>query len=272
MGKPCKIISYLLIITFFISIVPAAVRADEISKDKEPGSYVVDIPLQEPSADMDISSVESEKRASKPHVNTVTTNQYFDKEDYLYGHSSYYKELKKAGRLDLIRDRIEQEPQLKQMESSKITEQILTEELGKSFIQAMNTLSSTKSYYNTLVGPSAMNNLNNTQYSAHKDFEEFISPETGDLTLKITDLSLAGRNGLDLKITRIYQSNQSHSGDKKVASDVTRAYEDYSTYYNNRHNMGIGWTFGFPSVQIEEDAEQKVLYYHMGDGTEGKKV
>ncbi len=267
MGKPCKIISYLLIITFFISIVPAAVRADEISKDKEPGSYAVNIPLQEPSADVDISSAESEKKAPKPHVNTVTTKQYFDKEDYLYGHSSYYKELKKAGRLDLIRERIEQEPQVKQLESPKITEQKLAEELGGSFIQAMNTLSSTKSYYNTLVGPSAMNNLNNTQYSAHKDFEEFISPETGDLTLKITDLSLAGRNGLDLKLTRIYQSNQSHSGDKKVSSDVTRAYEDYSTYYNNRYNMGIGWTFGFPSVQIEEDAEQKVLYYHMGDGT-----
>ncbi|MDF9409599.1 hypothetical protein L7E55_14770 [Pelotomaculum isophthalicicum JI] len=126
--------------------------------------------------------------------------------------------------------------------------------------------STDQSWYNTLVGPSATNGVNNEQYSAWSDTDEIVSPQTGDLTIKQTDIKLPGRNGLDLNISRIYQSNQALWGDRRLAGDGT-GYNDYSTYYQNRYDLGLGWAFGFPSVQVEQQGWRKELYYHTGDGS-----
>ena len=53
---------------------------------------------------------------------------------------------------------------------------------------------------------------------------------------------------------------------------------NYSTYLTDRYNLGVGWGFSFPSVQIETEyipqevvdtyyyEEEKELYYHCGNG------
>lgn len=123
-----------------------------------------------------------------------------------------------------------------------------------------------RAWYNNLVGPSAVNGVQENKYSAWGSFQETISPQTGDLTIHETDITLPGRNGLNLSISRLYQSNLSIFGDRKISGDLTYAYNDYSTYTQNRYNLGLGWSFGFPSVQIENDDNGEELYYHTGTG------
>ncbi|MFZ5596903.1 MAG: RHS repeat-associated core domain-containing protein [Bacillota bacterium] len=136
-------------------------------------------------------------------------------------------------------------------------------------LQAMSVAATgeeTKDILNTLTGPSVTNGVNNQKYSAWSDMEEIISPETGDLTFKQTDINLPGRNGLDLSIGRVYQSNQAMYGDRK-ATGYNGNYNDYTTYYLNRYGLGVGWAFDFPSVQIEISGSKKEMYYHTGDGS-----
>lgn len=133
------------------------------------------------------------------------------------------------------------------------------------FMELYDLSSQEKAWYNTLVGPSVANGTNNNKYSAWKDLQEIVSPETGDLTIKQTDIHLPGRNGLDLEIGRFYQSNQSLYGDRLASGDGS-TISGYSTYYLNRYALGTGWSFNFPSVQVEKDEDETELYYHTGTG------
>ncbi|SHL05470.1 DUF6531 domain-containing protein, partial [Desulforamulus aeronauticus] len=214
-------------------------------------------------------------------------------QDFVYGHSAYYNLLEKQNRLDLMgklsykeqsvteavyrdQNKTTEDKLLKEQKESVIDmvygdqDKSVTEEVYKATEQALSTMitqaSTDTAWYNTLVGPSVMNGVNNEKYSAVADIDEIVSPQTGDLTIKQTDVKLPGRNGLDLTISRIYQSNQSLLGDRRISGDGTTGYNDYSTYYLNRYALGIGWSFGFPSVQIEEENGRKELYYHTGDG------
>lgn len=134
-------------------------------------------------------------------------------------------------------------------------------------MQTMSTTSSVSTWYdyNNVIGPTAYNNLNQQQYSILKDCEEIISPKTGDLMLKTTDLNLPGRNGLDLKISRIFESNKALAGDR-LADGNNNPFTDYSTYYMERHAIGNGWTWGFPYVEVRGDGSSKQLYYQDGQG------
>jgi len=145
-------------------------------------------------------------------------------------------------------------------------EELNQAKLDAGLMQTMSTTGSQKAFYNTIVGPSTMNNVNNEKYSSWADMSETISPETGELTYKVTDIKLPGRNGLDLDISRIYQSNQALWGDRKCTADLNIGTSDYSTYYLNRYALGLGWSLGFPSVQVETDEGQTELYYHTGKG------
>jgi hypothetical protein len=127
-----------------------------------------------------------------------------------------------------------------------------------------------EAWYNTLIGPSTINGIKENKYSAWEGTGEIVSPQTGDLTLKINDITLPGRNGLDINLGRIYQSNQALLGDYRL-SVFDNYHNDFSTYYQNRYNLGAGWAFTFPSVQVEQDviymgSDQTELYYHTGNG------
>jgi YD repeat-containing protein len=146
--------------------------------------------------------------------------------------------------------------------------------IGTDIVNLMSEAESQKAYYNTLVGPSAINGVVNEQYSALRDTDEVISPLSGDLTLKVTDIKLPGRNGLDLNLGRLYQSNQAMFGDRKIEGDGINGYNSHSTYFLDRYSLGVGWSLTLPSVQVEkdkadeedEDDDAQELYYHTGDG------
>ncbi|TEB16645.1 tRNA3(Ser)-specific nuclease WapA precursor [Pelotomaculum sp. FP] len=196
-------------------------------------------------------------------------------EDFVYGQSAFYNTLKKHNRLDLLNKLPAKVPSVSneeyKVETSVSGDQDLSVpndvyNVTDQSILAMAMQSATdQAWYNTLVGPSAMNGVDNKQYSAWANIDEVVSPYTGDLTIKQTDLKLPGRNGLDLEISRIYQSNQALLGNR-LTSGIGHCYTDYSTYYLNRYALGAGWAFGFPSVQVEETYGRKELYYHSGDG------
>lgn len=125
--------------------------------------------------------------------------------------------------------------------------------------------SSDKAWYNTLIGPSTMNGVKNDKFSSWTDIDETVSPQTGDLSLKQDEILLPGRNGLDLSIGTLYQSNQALFGDRRYTYDDI-SYSDYGTYLLRRYALGVGWAFKFPSVQVETDEGRTELYYHTGDG------
>ena len=112
-----------------------------------------------------------------------------------------------------------------------------------SAISATTTGSSEdQAIYSALSGPSTTNGVNNEQYSAWQDTEEIVSPQTGDLTVKQTDIKLPGRNGLDLNISRLYQSNQALWGDLRT-SEERGGYSDYSNVYPMSRTIRV---FGIP--------------------------
>ncbi len=141
--------------------------------------------------------------------------------------------------------------------------------------------------FNTITAPAAANSLNAPRYSAAERMAEEVSPYSGELTIRTNDLSLAGRNGLDLNIGRIYQTAQANMGQMRYMGIPTEGEGihttgvwDVSNYYLDRYNLGVGWAFNFPSVQVETEWEYDVdedldpylreyteLYYHTGDGT-----
>jgi RHS repeat-associated protein len=194
-------------------------------------------------------------------------------------------------------------------------------------------------YLNGVVTQQNVNQINNPKYANRSDTVETIDPITGNLNLSETDLSLTGKDGLNLTIGRNYNSAQdefekkvsvtsssssyteTHTGyvvevlfydessggvytntigtftNYEDALDVyyyyydnvvncvplgiyqqttityyttytitTSNYPDKYSYYKTRYNLGAGWSFSFPSVQIEDYNGQKYMYYHDGTG------
>lgn len=139
--------------------------------------------------------------------------------------------------------------------------------------------------FNTVTGPIAGNGANEPKFSYNSFLEENISDYSGELTLNFEDLVLDGKNGLDLRIGRTYQTVASNTGEKSIMilpNDNgylrNNLVNNYSTYLLDRYNLGMGWGFSFPSVQIETEYipqevvdtyyydEESELYYHSGNG------
>jgi RHS repeat-associated protein len=194
-------------------------------------------------------------------------------------------------------------------------------------------------YLNGVVTQQNINQINNPKYANRSNTTETIDPITGNLILREADLSLPGKEGLDLTIGRVYNSaqdefekrvsvtsssssyTQTYTGyvvvvlfynesdgtvytntigtfsDYEAAVDIyyyyannvvncvplyiqerttityytdyiitTKNYPDKYSYYKTRYNLGAGWSFSFPSVQIEDYNGQKYMYYHDGTG------
>lgn len=139
--------------------------------------------------------------------------------------------------------------------------------------------------FNTITGPVISNGANEPKFSYNSFMKENISDYSGELTLNFEDLVLAGRNGLDLRIGRTYQTVASNVGEKSlmILPDENgylrnNLINNYSTYLIDRYNLGMGWGFSFPSVQVETEyipeevadtyyyEEETELYYHSGNG------
>jgi|LSQX01.3.fsa_nt_gb RHS repeat-associated protein len=139
--------------------------------------------------------------------------------------------------------------------------------------------------FNTITSPYITNGLGEIKSSYKNYLSEEISPYSGELTMRFNDITLPGRNGLDLNIGRIYQTAHTNVVDRSVVAlpnenGVPRdiLIWGFSDYYNDRYFLGNGWSFNFPSVQVVKDyipepigdtyyydIEQQ-LYYHTGNG------
>ncbi|MFA9464024.1 MAG: RHS repeat-associated core domain-containing protein [Velocimicrobium sp.] len=73
-----------------------------------------------------------------------------------------------------------------------------------------------------------INQVNNPKYAERNNVVETIDPITGNLILKQNDLSLTGKDGLDLDITRIYNSSQGeYENGVNITTKVrTESYHD----------------------------------------------
>ncbi|MBQ8525945.1 MAG: RHS repeat protein, partial [Clostridia bacterium] len=139
--------------------------------------------------------------------------------------------------------------------------------------------------FNTVTAPSVANGANEPKFSYNSFIEENVSDYSGELTLNFEDLVLDGANGLDLRIGRTYQSVATGIGDRTLMvlpnSDgilCNVEVNKYSSYLNDRYNLGSGWGFSFPSVEIATEyipegigdtyyyLENVELYYHSGNG------
>ncbi|WP_410514400.1 RHS repeat-associated core domain-containing protein [Paenibacillus sp. BR2-3] len=115
------------------------------------------------------------------------------------------------------------------------------------------------SAFDALITQQQINQTNKQQYSDRSGTNELIDPASGSLTWKETEISLPGRDGLDLNVGVMYNSNQSFA--------YMRDYSSYGqikkyNYLISRYDLGMGWSFQFPSVQLADG----YLFYHDGQG------
>lgn len=165
--------------------------------------------------------------------------------------------------------------------SDKRTSDAITSYFSNNFTFNSHLLTS----FNTITGPVMENGANEPKFSYNSFMEESISDYSGELTLNFEDLVLDGRNGLDLRIGRTYQTVASSVGNASLmvlpnskGYLINKLVNDYSTYQIDRYNLGMGWSFSFPSVQVETEYipqevvdtyyydEETELYYHSGNG------
>lgn len=114
------------------------------------------------------------------------------------------------------------------------------------------------SVLNGLITQQMINQTNKPQFSDHNGSSESIDPATGKLVWKRTDIHLPGRDGLDLDIGIMFDSNNAFTYQRIYGYPGLKKYN----YLVSRYDLGVGWSFQFPSIQLADG----YLYYHNGEG------
>jgi RHS repeat-associated protein len=141
-------------------------------------------------------------------------------------------------------------------EDSMLEDQVIRSILS----QELSTFASNvNSVINGLITQQLINQTNKQQYSDRSSSSELIDPASGSLTWKESEISLPGRDGLDLNIGVMYNSNQSYAHMKNY--EAIGNIKKYN-YLISRYDLGMGWSFQFPSVQLADG----YMYYHNGQG------
>jgi RHS repeat-associated protein len=94
-----------------------------------------------------------------------------------------------------------------------------------------------------------------------KNFNEYVDPLTGHLTIRHTDYSLSGR-GLDVAVTRVYSTVVAY----KQEEDGSGEFIPVATYKMAPTDLGCGWSLDFPWLEIDD--EQPGKYLHMRNGAQ----
>ncbi|KAA9006329.1 RHS repeat-associated core domain-containing protein [Paenibacillus spiritus] len=92
--------------------------------------------------------------------------------------------------------------------------------------------------------------LSKPQYSDQDATAETVDPTSTSLIWKSTQISLPGRDGLDLNLGVMYNSTDSEM--------------EQVNFNNTIYNLGTGWSFRFPSIQPAPDNK---YYYRDGEGS-----
>lgn len=165
---------------------------------------------------------------------------------------------------------------------------------ARSFISTMAVSSSDEATVNNfqknmnsylkLISPLQINQIYKEQYSDRQKTSESIDPATGALTWKFNALHYPGRDGLDMDLGLMYQSNQATSFLEANALMPVIVYRNGTTslqykniaksewasenYLFNTFQLGNGWSFQLPSLQIERPryGQETYYYYHNGGG------
>ncbi|MGE5371936.1 MAG: RHS repeat-associated core domain-containing protein [Solirubrobacterales bacterium] len=128
-----------------------------------------------------------------------------------------------------------------------------------------------QAYFNRAAGPQAVNEVHKAQLA--DNMTESVDPQTGALALKKTDLYLPGRDGLDLDVTRIYNSSQAEFGSRRATLWLTSVggQEKVSLYYCQLIGKDLDtlatiytYTAMYTTKTDAEIAANEILYY--GDG------
>ncbi|WIM40606.1 RHS repeat-associated core domain-containing protein [Paenibacillus sp. PK4536] len=117
------------------------------------------------------------------------------------------------------------------------------------------------SVLNGLIAMQSIHQTNKIQFAEYNKENELIDPASGSLTWKHNEMSFPGRDGLDLNLGIMYNSNES-SPYERISNKKGYARTFKENYLLNRYDLGLGWSFQFPSVQVEEN----YMYYHNGEG------
>ncbi len=123
-------------------------------------------------------------------------------------------------------------------------------------LRVNNTMSVLDMNINSVINDYKMEVINQTakpQYSDRSYSSELIDPSSGSLTWKDTQISLPGRDGLNLDIGVVFNSNQA------------LLFDPYSGIYNysgKKYDLGAGWSFRFPSIETSGWN----MYYRGGEG------
>ena len=86
-------------------------------------------------------------------------------------------------------------------------------------------------YLNGIVNQQSINQINNPKYANRSNTVETIDPITGNLLLRETDLSLTGKDGLDLTIGRVYNSAQDEFEKMVSVTSSSSSYTETHTGY-----------------------------------------
>jgi len=89
-----------------------------------------------------------------------------------------------------------------------------------------------------------------------------VNPQTGNLTLGFTDVSLPGRAGFDFTFGRTWSLNQSNVFN--MYQDGNGANKLSSNTVEKHYRMGVGWSNNIPYIMEDNDSANKVLNLFFG--------
>ncbi|MEJ6950752.1 RHS repeat-associated core domain-containing protein [Natronospora cellulosivora (SeqCode)] len=109
-------------------------------------------------------------------------------------------------------------------------------------------------------GAEAYEDLGLSPYKSYfKQNQEYVSPSSGSLTLTGIDLSLPGRNGLNLELGRIYNSSTVTMELLKKAFNSNAVVKGYDSF-------GVAWNINLPWIEVNSDG----TFVYFEDGSASK--
>ena len=119
-----------------------------------------------------------------------------------------------------------------------------------SCISSQAMTNAEKDIYNHKYYPQSVYNGGVNQSPQQDTHDFYVNPSTGNATVNVTDLSLAGKNGFNLNITRIYNSMSSNLYEPYIAEienyTPTQFYivsgkKDFEKIYTDDRPMDFGY-------------------------------
>jgi len=92
-----------------------------------------------------------------------------------------------------------------------------------------------------------------------------VDPQTGNVTLQVTDLSLPGRAGMDFSFGRIWKTNQSNVFSMS-RNPVTGGNRLTSHTIEEVNHLGAGWSADLPYILTDDSSGSRVMNLFFGGG------